>query len=104
MCVQQAGTAQHRRRAHTLPPPQLAPQTNGIARRRRPSWSSEQGCCTLTSPLDRSVLGCDTGVPESACLVPRDVFRGSDAEFIWAADLERDNRVLFRHTARCGRG
>ena len=70
---------------------------------RRPSWSSEQGCCTLTSPLDRSVLGCDTGVPESACLVPRDVFRGSDAEFIWAADLERDNRVLFRHTARCGR-
>jgi hypothetical protein len=23
------------------------------------------------------------------------------AGFIWAADLERDNRVLFRHTAIC---
>jgi len=68
---------------------------------RRPSWSSDEGCCTLTSPIDRSSLGCDASVPENACLDPRREFATSAAGFIWAADLERDNRVLFRHTASC---
>jgi hypothetical protein len=68
---------------------------------RSPSWSVTRGCCTLTSPLDRSTIGCDRSVTESQCLNPRSEFSGSRAEFIWAADLERDNRVLFRHTATC---
>ena len=70
---------------------------------RRPSWSSAKGCCTLTSPVDRSSLGCDANVTEDQCLDPRAAFSKSQAEFIWAADLERDNRVLFRYTARCDR-
>ena len=68
---------------------------------RTPSWSATQGCCTLTSPLDRSNIGCDASVGESACLTPKTEFSSSSADFIWAADLERDNRVLFRHTASC---
>jgi hypothetical protein len=70
---------------------------------RRPTWSSARGCCTLTSPVDRSSLGCDASVAKSQCLDPREVFSRSNAEFIWAADLERDNRVLFRYTVRCDR-
>ncbi len=68
---------------------------------RRPTWSSKEGCCTLTSPVDRSSLGCDRSLQESECLDPRVEFAGSSAGFIWAADLERDNRVLFRYTASC---
>ncbi len=68
---------------------------------RRPTWSSEEGCCTLTSPIDRSNLGCDVSLSESKCLSPRAEFAKSSADFIWAADLERDNRVLFRYTANC---
>ena len=68
---------------------------------RRPSWSHEQGCCTLTSPVDRSRLGCDRSLQESECLDPRVEFAKSSAGFIWAADLERDNRVLFRYRANC---
>lgn len=68
---------------------------------RRPTWSSKEGCCTLTSPVDRSSLGCDLSLKESECLDPRVEFAGSAAGFIWAADLERDNRVLFRYRANC---
>jgi len=68
---------------------------------RSPRWSSEEGCCTLTSPIDRSSLGCDPSVTENECLAPRAEFARSTAGFIWAADLERDNRVLFRYTASC---
>lgn len=68
---------------------------------RRPTWSSKKGCCTLTSPVDRSNLGCDMSLTESECLAPRTEFAKSSAGFIWAADLERDNRVLFRYTANC---
>ena len=68
---------------------------------RRPTWSSEKGCCTLTSAYDRSSLGCDLSLTENECLVPRVEFAKSAAGFIWAADLERDNRVLFRYTAKC---
>ena len=68
---------------------------------RRPTWSSKEGCCTLTSPIDRSNLGCDMSVTENECLIPREEFEKSSAGFIWAVDLERDNRVLFRYTAKC---
>ena len=68
---------------------------------RSPSWSSSDGCCGMTSPADRSSLGCDAAVTRDQCLEPRSEFSGSDAEFIWGAELERDNKVLFRHTARC---
>lgn len=69
---------------------------------RPPTWSSKEGCCTLTSPVDRSSLGCDTSLTENECLVPRVEFTKTSADFIWAADIERDNRVLFRYTANCG--
>jgi len=68
---------------------------------RRPTWSLKAGCCTLTSPFDRSELGCDKSLTQNECLDPRSEFMKSSAGFIWAADLERDNRVLFRHTAIC---
>lgn len=68
---------------------------------RMPKWSSGEGCCALTSPLDRSTIGCDLDVDENACLDPRQEFADSSAGFIWAEDLERDNRVLFRYTASC---
>lgn len=68
---------------------------------RTPTWSSAEGCCTLTSPIDRSRIGCDVNVKRHECLAPRKEFAGSAAEFIWAGDLERDNRVLFRHTVTC---
>jgi len=68
---------------------------------RTPEWSLAKGCCNSTSPIDRSSLGCDLTVTEEECLVPRTEFAESTAEFIWAGDLERDNRVLFRHTANC---
>lgn len=68
---------------------------------RKPSWSEAKGCCTLTSPLDRSSIGCDKSVTENACLDPRRQFNDSKAQFIWAQDLERDNRVLFRYSTRC---
>ena len=68
---------------------------------RRPTWSSEEGCCTLTSPIDRSSLGCNMSLTENECLDPRREFANSSAGFVWAADLERDNRVLFRYTAIC---
>jgi hypothetical protein len=69
---------------------------------RSPEWSSTEGCCNFTSPIDRTGLGCNLTMKEEECLVPRTEFAGSTAEFIWAGDLERDNRVLFRHTASCG--
>lgn len=68
---------------------------------RTPSWSSTKGCCTLTSPIDHSSLGCDKSLSENQCLVPKKEFAKSSASFIWAEDLERDNRVLFRYTAKC---
>lgn len=68
---------------------------------RPPSWSANEGCCTLTSPLDRSSLGCNRSVSQQQCLNPKVEFTDSTAQFIWAADLKRDNRVLFRYTARC---
>ncbi len=68
---------------------------------RTPSWSETHGCCTLSSPLNRESLGCLTSIDKKACLSPREVFNDDTAEFIWAADLEKDNRVLFRYTATC---
>lgn len=68
---------------------------------RQPTWSSKKGCCTLTSPLNRSSLGCDNSLKENECLDPRVEFTRTLANFIWAGDLERDNRVLFRYTAHC---
>jgi len=68
---------------------------------RPPTWSSEEGCCGMTSPVDRSSLGCDKTVTQDQCLVPKDEFAASKAGFIWAEDLERDNRVLFRRTVAC---
>lgn len=68
---------------------------------RPPQWSPNKGCCTLTSPEDRSSLGCDASVNQKQCLDPRDEFSKSAADFIWASDLERDNKVLFRYTATC---
>jgi hypothetical protein len=68
---------------------------------RRPTWSAKEGCCTLTSPIDRSSLGCNLSLTQNECLTPRTEFANSVAGFIWAADLERDNRVLFRYTAIC---
>jgi len=68
---------------------------------RPPTWSETKGCCTLTSPNDRSSLGCDMSVTENECLVPRSEFLNTSAGFIWAKDLDRDNRVLFRYTASC---
>jgi hypothetical protein len=55
----------------------------------------------MTSPHGRSQKGCDSDVVESQCLNPREEFAGSSAHFLWASDLERDNRVLFRYTATC---
>ena len=66
---------------------------------RPPRFSDSEGCCGLTSPHDRSDLGCEASVPKQQCLDPRAEFSSSDATFLWAEDLERDNRVLFRHTA-----
>jgi len=68
---------------------------------RAPTWSSSKGCCTLTSPVDRTTLGCDKTLSENECLVPRIEFADTSADFIWAEDLERDNRVLFRYVAKC---
>lgn len=68
---------------------------------RTPTWTSNEGCCTMSSPVDGSSQGCDTSVSETECLVPRVEFAGTSADFIWGAELERDNRVLFRYTAAC---
>ena len=81
---------------------------------RTPSWVEGQGCCTATSPVDRSTLalnsGCsvnynsETGEPEavdvleSECLDPRAELSDGDASFLWGSELEKDNRVLFRYT------
>ncbi|MGZ9899973.1 hypothetical protein [Shewanella gaetbuli] len=68
---------------------------------RKPTWTATQGCCTLTSPVDRSTIGCDKSINQNQCLSPIVEFANSEAEFIWAQDLDRDNRVLFRYTASC---
>lgn len=68
---------------------------------RPPTWSSEEGCCGMTSPVDRSGLGCDEAVPRDQCLDPRYEFSGSKAKFIWGQDLERDNRMFFRTRVEC---
>lgn len=68
---------------------------------RAPDWSPTEGCCNMSSPVDRSGLGCDLNVKQESCLVPETEFAGTTAGFIWAADLQRDNRVLFRYTASC---
>eukprot|EP01060_Flectonema_neradi_P037916 TRINITY_DN7791_c3_g1_i1.p1 TRINITY_DN7791_c3_g1~~TRINITY_DN7791_c3_g1_i1.p1 ORF type:complete len:314 (+),score=65.04 TRINITY_DN7791_c3_g1_i1:77-1018(+) len=70
-----------------------------------PTWSGTE-CCTMTSPLDRSTLGCSVDssgtaitVTESECQNPSELLGSSTASFIWGTDLERDNKVLFRYTA-----
>lgn len=68
---------------------------------RPPTWSSDKGCCTLTSPIDHSALGCDQSISKNECLIPKEEFAETSADFIWAEDLERDNRVLFRTVAIC---
>lgn len=68
---------------------------------RTPEWGNTEGCCGMTSPVDRSSIGCDAAVTRDQCLDPRSEFSASAAEFIWGTSLERDNRVLFRYTAKC---
>lgn len=73
-----------------------------------PTWSGGQ-CCQPTSPMTRSELSaCSSNydvdaaaevvvdVSESECLVPSDIFSNTKAAFIWGAELQKDNRMLFR--------
>mmetsp|Transcript_34054 Transcript_34054/g.47195 ORF Transcript_34054/g.47195 Transcript_34054/m.47195 type:complete len:355 (-) Transcript_34054:194-1258(-) len=70
---------------------------------RAPNWSGGQ-CCTVTSPYTRNDVGCnkdavsgtDVIVAEDECLDPKNVLQNVGAEFIWGADLKRDNKMLFR--------
>eukprot|EP01060_Flectonema_neradi_P032168 TRINITY_DN5069_c0_g1_i1.p1 TRINITY_DN5069_c0_g1~~TRINITY_DN5069_c0_g1_i1.p1 ORF type:complete len:264 (+),score=56.13 TRINITY_DN5069_c0_g1_i1:106-897(+) len=71
---------------------------------RSPTWTGTE-CCTMTSPADRSQLGCNVDssgnmitVTESECLHPETAFSTSSASFIWGSDLILDNRILFRYT------
>ena len=72
---------------------------------RTPSYSNGQ-CGTITSPITK-----ETASPSSIattadeCLNPRTVLcggdqtcDGSDGRFIWGADMDRDNKMLFRYT------
>eukprot|EP01060_Flectonema_neradi_P022385 TRINITY_DN3063_c0_g1_i3.p1 TRINITY_DN3063_c0_g1~~TRINITY_DN3063_c0_g1_i3.p1 ORF type:complete len:332 (+),score=74.25 TRINITY_DN3063_c0_g1_i3:49-1044(+) len=68
-----------------------------------PTWSGT--CCTMTSPLDRSLLGCNVNtagvqitVTESECQDPQQLLGSSSASFLWGSDMDRDNKILFRHT------
>lgn len=78
-----------------------------------PSWSGS-ACCTSASPLTREDLtlnsGCSVNYAASApvagvavtvaadeCLDPQDVLDPDTAAFIWTANLETDNQVLFFH-------
>eukprot|EP00755_Sulcionema_specki_P025323 Sspe_Gene.15643::Locus_5447_Transcript_1_1_Confidence_1.000_Length_1492::g.15643::m.15643 len=71
----------------------------------QPEWNGQ--CCTMRSPLTRETLGCNVDpegkaitVLESECVDPRSVFPTDSDNFLWGADLERDNMVLFRYTAK----
>lgn len=83
--------------SHWLPASTYTAQAAGWGR--TPSWDTDNGCCTVTSPLNGESLGCKMLSDERACLAPKQVFKESSAEFIWAASLEKDNKVLFRYTA-----
>ena len=78
---------------------------------RTPAWDDDDGCCEPTSPMDMSSLGCCScnydlasgtsvaaAVSKNECLVPEAVLSEATASFLWGADLERDNKMLFRTT------
>ena len=77
-----------------------------------PTWSKDDGCCTPVSPMTHENLGCcscnydektDQAVlvdmVKSECLDPQEVLSDGDADFLWSADMIRDNKLLFRYTA-----
>lgn len=74
---------------------------------RTPMWQNGK-CCTVTSPLTRTDLGCSMNtsgtsvvVTADECLDPRASLESSGAQFIWGSELETDNRILFRCDSSC---
>eukprot|EP00930_Biecheleria_cincta_P066300 TRINITY_DN5238_c1_g2_i1.p1 TRINITY_DN5238_c1_g2~~TRINITY_DN5238_c1_g2_i1.p1 ORF type:complete len:693 (+),score=94.90 TRINITY_DN5238_c1_g2_i1:43-2121(+) len=73
---------------------------------RTPAFSNGQ-CGTITSPLTRQNANPSSiATSEDECLKPATVLcggdetcSGDDGRMIWGADLERDNKMLFRHEA-----
>jgi len=74
---------------------------------RTPSYSDSK-CGTITSPLTKENADPSSQeTTEDECLNPRTVLCGGDesctgdvdGRMIWGADLERDNKVLFRYSA-----
>lgn len=73
---------------------------------RTPSYDSSTGMCgQVTSPLTRANVD-NVATEADACLNPQTVLCGGDADcgaseaqMIWGASLDNDNKVLFRYTA-----
>jgi len=76
---------------------------------RTPSYSGGM-CGTITSPLTKqNAVPSSVSTTADECLNPKTVLcggdetcSGSDGRMIWGADLERDNKMLFRHTVAGG--
>lgn len=72
---------------------------------RAPSYSNGQ-CGTITSPITRQTASPSSmATTQDQCLDPRAVLcggdqtcSGTDGRFIWGADMDRDNKMLFRYT------
>ncbi|CAJ1337485.1 unnamed protein product [Effrenium voratum] len=82
---------------------------------RTPTWDATLKCCgTATSPATQETLtnngGCSVNyesatpagaavtVAEDECLDPKAFLSETRSKMIWSADLERDNKLLFRIT------
>ena len=73
---------------------------------RRPSYSNGM-CGTITSPITKQTASPSSiATSQDACLDPRSVLcggdetcSGTDGRFIWGADMDRDNKMLFRFTS-----
>eukprot|EP00438_Fugacium_kawagutii_P032630 Skav232015 [mRNA] locus=scaffold3320:62406:66626:- [translate_table: standard] len=73
---------------------------------RRPTYSGGQ-CGTITSPITKQTASPSSiATTADECLDPRAVLcggdetcDGSDGRFIWGADMDRDNKMLFRFNA-----
>jgi tyrosinase len=79
-----------------------------------PEWDFDAQCCgSNTSPVDRATIGCGVNYNSTAesvvklalgatsqqdCVNPQSVLSEERSKMIWSDDLERDNRLLFRHT------